>query len=264
MNGSKLFVVLSAQSLQQRRHLLRPLTLSRQGASFSDNLPLQALVFLVQRRRLPFGVCQLLPPLRPPLLQFSQRSAQFFQLLFLLPALQLGLPLPSAGLTLLRLKAFQGLGQAFQQHGALALFCPERQQMILNLAQLFAGLIPLLLRFIQPPARLNRLLFQVLELLFELFLLLPQPADFIGPREHSCVFIQAAACHSARGIDQLAVQGDDAIAVRKPPGQADGAVDILRHRRGAQQAFGQRIIFRLPPNQLVRHSHKARLAFQGA
>ena len=91
-----------------------------------------------------------------------------------------------------------------------------------------------------------------------------EPLNFRTPAQKPCVAGVRTACERTARIDNLAVKRDDAEAIRKPLGDGDCAVQILRHDNAAEQGTQDLLIFRIAPAQCAGNSQKTGALFQSS
>ena len=147
--------------------------------------------------------------------------------------------------------------QGIQQGGVLLLVRGGLQQGILCPAQL----VLCHLRFIGDVVQLLLGGLEGSGCLFhyrsQLFLLLCQTGDLVGTGQHTGVFVQTAAGHSTRRVDQLSVQGDDAEGVAVLLCHLDGAVDMIHHSHAGKQAADDSVILLVVGHKAVCPTGKA-------
>ena len=133
---------------------------------------------------------------------------------------------------------------------------------VLRLPQLRGRVVQLILRRCLLPLDLGQLLFGTRHLLLQGGHLAPQPLQFIGPGENARRPGGRTAGHRAAGVEDLAVQGDNAEAVSIPPGHGHGLVQILGDDDAPQQIGHHSLIILMVPDELVGHAHVPGLGLQ--
>ena len=135
----------------------------------------------------------------------------------------------------------------------------ELEHSVLRLAQLGGGGIQFILGRRQLPLGVRQLGGGLLQVGLQPLALCIQPLQLIGPGQDARRAGHRAAGHGAAGVEHLAVQGDDAEAPSKLPGDGQGLVHILGDDHPAQQAGEDGSVLRVKGDDGVPHTHKARL-----
>ena len=152
--------------------------------------------------------------------------------------------------------------QAVQQNIKVVLAALQGQHPVIGPALLVLGHLQLILGLLQLPVGALGHKGCVLKLGLDLLALFLQLLQLPGAGENPRITADAAAGHRAAGVDDLAIQGDDAEAVVVALGHLNAAVQVLHHHGSAQKVLHNGTIFPLVAHQFRRNAHEAVLVFQ--
>ena len=89
-----------------------------------------------------------------------------------------------------------------------------------------------------------------------------QPLQLVGPAENAGASAGGAAGHGSAGVEDLAIQSDNAEGILVLPGRGDGGVQILHDGHPPQQIGKDIFVPGVEGDKLVADAHKAGLVFQ--
>ena len=152
--------------------------------------------------------------------------------------------------------------QALYEH-VIVIFTPlQGQHPVIGLALLIPGHLQLVLGLLQLPVGTLGQEGGLLKLRLDLFQLFVQLLQLPGSGQDTRIAADAAAGHGAAGVDDLAVQSDDAEAVVVALGHLYAAIQVLHHHGGTQQILNDAAIAPVTAHQLRGDAHEAVFVFQ--
>ena len=154
--------------------------------------------------------------------------------------------------------------QAVEQNVKVVFAALQCQHPVIGLPLLLPGHLQLILGLLQLPVGALGHQGGILQLAAHLAQLFIELLQLPGTGEDAGAAADAAAGHGAAGVDDLAVQGDDAEAVVVALGHPNAAVQVLHHHGCTQQVPDDAAIAVFIAHQLRGDAHKAVFVLQTA